>query len=342
MFGEPECRWGQGAAVVERDAELVGLLVTFDGVESGRGWSYDAYVQPGDPDERDLIDVLVRTGLEVGQRRWADAAAAGEVAPAGLVAKLACYPSESDVRAVLAELGFVEDRRFWRMIVEHDGPAEPVRAAGRLLVAGRPRRRRGGPAPAVRGGEHMLRRPLRLHATAVRPMVGSPLRRDGGPDSVAVRRAATASRQATPGAATGTRRRAWGMWPAWECCASIADEAWPGRCCGLGSPTTATGGARAPCCTSTRPTPPARSGCTSPRGCGWTRSTCSTAARCSTERSLRPPGAASGPGLPRWPAGTARARRPTPSRAPGPGRDAGRRRRHPRRRGSRAAGPRGS
>ena len=43
------------------------------------------------------------------------------------MAKLACYPSESDVRAVLAELGFVEDRRFWRMIVEHDGPAEPVR-----------------------------------------------------------------------------------------------------------------------------------------------------------------------------------------------------------------------
>ena len=124
MFGEPDCRWGQGAAVVHRGADLVGLLVTFDGVESGRGWSFDAYVQPGDPQEELLIELTVRAGLATGQRRWAAAAAAGEVAADGLVAKIACYPAESKVREVLAELGFEEARRFWRMIIEHARPAD--------------------------------------------------------------------------------------------------------------------------------------------------------------------------------------------------------------------------
>lgn len=136
MLGEPECRWGQGAAVVERGGELVGVLVTFDGVESGRGWSYDAYVQPGDPVETDLVDRLVRTGLSIGQQRWAEPATAGQVDVVGLVAKVACYPTETGLRAVLAALGFVEDRRFWRMIIEHGVARRDEAPPGGAGVAG--------------------------------------------------------------------------------------------------------------------------------------------------------------------------------------------------------------
>lgn len=125
-LGEPSVQWGAGAAVVERASDVVASLVTVDEVASGRGWSFDTYTRPGDPDGRAIVFALTRAGLELGQRRWAGPAQAGEVDPAGLEATAACYEQETDLRAAFAALGFAEARRFWWMSIRHDRPAPPL------------------------------------------------------------------------------------------------------------------------------------------------------------------------------------------------------------------------
>lgn len=125
-LAEPSVQWGQGAAVVERRGDVVASLVTIDEVASGRGWSFDTYVRPGDSDARAIVFALTRAGLELGQRRWVAPAAAGDVDPAGLEATTACYEQETDTRAAFAALGFTEARRFWWMGIAHDGPAPEV------------------------------------------------------------------------------------------------------------------------------------------------------------------------------------------------------------------------
>lgn len=121
MFAEPECRWGAGAALIERGDQAVALLVTFDGVQVGRGWHLDVYIRPGDPGERALRRAMISAGLAEGQQRWAAPAVAGTVGQEGLVAKTACFPAEVDLLADLASFGFAEVRRFWRMAIRHDG-----------------------------------------------------------------------------------------------------------------------------------------------------------------------------------------------------------------------------
>lgn len=131
----PDCGWGHGAAGVWRDDELVGALVTYDGLPSGRGWMMELYPRPGDPRGHGIAGALVDAGLREGRARF-DLRFADPDQPMQQ-AKAGAYANDGVLRAEIEERGFREVRRYWRMTADHwsmDSLAEGG-AGGRLAAA---------------------------------------------------------------------------------------------------------------------------------------------------------------------------------------------------------------
>lgn len=123
-LADPDCGWARGCATVRRGAELVGALIAFDGLASGRGWMLDVYCSAGDPAVRAIQGALVDSALDEGRARWS-ALLSDPASPAhwisAPVAKSGCYASDAITRADLEDRHFVEVRRFWRMRIDHAG-----------------------------------------------------------------------------------------------------------------------------------------------------------------------------------------------------------------------------
>ena len=163
-----------------RGAELVGAVLVFDGLASGRGWMIDVYARPGDPRAHAIHGALIDAALREGRYRW-DALYMDPEVPLP-TAKAGCYVNDGALRADLEQRGFAEVRRFWRMKVDHwsvDGPSgvgaadapsdtSAVRRASRRLPDPAVPGRRVGLARRARGQLDRLPRPLRLHAAGVR------------------------------------------------------------------------------------------------------------------------------------------------------------------------------
>jgi len=113
---EPDCAWEYGAATVWRGADLVGAVVVFDGLATGRGWSLDVFARPGDPRAHAIHASLIDGALREGRYRW-DAMYMDPDIPLP-IAKSGCYANDVPLRADLEKRGFAEVRRFWRMKVD--------------------------------------------------------------------------------------------------------------------------------------------------------------------------------------------------------------------------------
>lgn len=127
-LGDPQCRWGEGAAVVRRGPDTVAVAVTYDSLALDHSWWTGVFVLPGDPDARALTKALLRQTVAEGRARWAGLP--GEHHPVDLSPRVtsACLAGETELAADLAGLGFAEVRRFWRMRRDHDSPQTPVAA----------------------------------------------------------------------------------------------------------------------------------------------------------------------------------------------------------------------
>ncbi|MDH3958345.1 MAG: GNAT family N-acetyltransferase [Actinomycetota bacterium] len=113
---EPDCAWEYGAATVWRGADLVGAVVVFDGLATGRGWSLDVFARPGDPRAHAIHASLIDGALREGRYRW-DAMYMDPDIPLP-IAKSGCYANDVPLRVDLEKRGFAEVRRFWRMKVD--------------------------------------------------------------------------------------------------------------------------------------------------------------------------------------------------------------------------------
>ena len=182
-LADPDCGWEYGAAAVWRGSDLVGGVLAFDGLTSGRGWMFDVYARPGDPRERLILGSLIDAALREGRYRW-DALYMDPDVPLP-TAKAGGYANDGALRAELEQRGFGEVRRFWRMKVDHWSVDGPERTRQRTSPRQGPRARVGCPAGYVirpfRDVEAEWRdvhaatlagvpRPLRLHAARVRPL----------------------------------------------------------------------------------------------------------------------------------------------------------------------------
>ncbi len=125
-LADPACDWGHGSVCVSDGDELVAACLTFDRIDTVRGYFLDVYVRPGDQRSRALYRALVAGALREGQDRI-ELAGADPDAP-GQEAKLGCYATETVLHEELADLGFQLVRRFQRMRIDHDGaaPAPPT------------------------------------------------------------------------------------------------------------------------------------------------------------------------------------------------------------------------
>ena len=142
-LADPDCGWEYGAAAVWRGSDLVGGVLAFDGLTSGRGWMFDVYARPGDPRERLILGSLIDAALREGRYRW-DALYMDPDVPLP-TAKTGGYANDGALRAEVEQRGFSEVRRFWRMKVDHwsvtglSGPAadeSPSRGPGLGRVPG--------------------------------------------------------------------------------------------------------------------------------------------------------------------------------------------------------------
>ena len=264
MFGEPECRWGQGAAVVERDAGWWASSSRSTGSSPDAGGAIDAYVQPGDTGRGDLIDVSCapawRSGSDAGPlpQRLARSRSGRARGEAGLLP----HRRATSARCWRAGLRrgpsvLADDRRARRAPVR--SPSQSAEPAARLRA--RPRRRRADRTSCSRWRTHAspttsTSRPL------LRPVGGGHRQRADDPTQWLVRRA----RRPAVGYARGTDRYAaegMGYVASLGVIRGHRGRGLAGALLRAGSPTTAAAGARARCCTSTPPTPPARTGSTS-------------------------------------------------------------------------------
>ncbi len=134
-LADPDCGWARGCATVWRRDALVGALVVFDGLASGRGWMLDVYCSAGDPQVHEVQGALIDSALDEGRARWS-ALLADPASPARSlsppVAKSGCYASDAVTRSDLEARHFVEVRRFWRMRIDHAG--SPATADGRPVA----------------------------------------------------------------------------------------------------------------------------------------------------------------------------------------------------------------
>ena len=113
----PECGWESGSALVWRGTELVGAVLVFDGLVTGRGWMIDVYARPGDARTHAIQGALIDASLREGRYRW-DALYMDPDLPLP-TAKAGCYVNDGALRADLEQRGFAEVRRYWRMKVDH-------------------------------------------------------------------------------------------------------------------------------------------------------------------------------------------------------------------------------
>lgn len=113
----PDCGWAHGSATVWRADDLVGVIIVFDGLASGRGWMIDMFSRPGDPFSHGINGALIDAGLREGRARF-DLVFPDPDAPMQN-AKAGVYANDGLLRADLEERGFAEVRRFWRMKVDH-------------------------------------------------------------------------------------------------------------------------------------------------------------------------------------------------------------------------------
>jgi len=122
----PDCDWAHGSVTVWRGAELVGALITFDGLASGRGWMIDAYTKPNDPRVHGIQGALIDGALREGRTRF-DLLFPDPDEPMQM-AKAGCYTNEGALRADLEQRGFVEVRTYWRMKVDHVSVSDALNA----------------------------------------------------------------------------------------------------------------------------------------------------------------------------------------------------------------------
>lgn len=117
MLDAPDCGWEHGCATVWRGDDLVGVLVTVDGLVARRGWMMDVFSKPGDPRGHGINGALIEAGLREGRARFdlrfPDPDEPMQDAKSGL------YANDGALRADLEQRGFTEVRRFWRMKVDH-------------------------------------------------------------------------------------------------------------------------------------------------------------------------------------------------------------------------------
>jgi ribosomal protein S18 acetylase RimI-like enzyme len=117
LLDATDCGWGHGCAAVWRDDEIVGTLVTSDGLETRRGWRADVYSKPGDPRAHGINGALIDAGLREGRARF-DLRFPDPDEPMQ-EAKSGAHVNDGALRAELEERGFVEVRRYWRMKADH-------------------------------------------------------------------------------------------------------------------------------------------------------------------------------------------------------------------------------
>ncbi len=127
-LGGPNCRWGAGGVVVRRGADTVAAVLSVDGLDQGRGWDFDLFVRPGDPQAPAMIDALIEGCLEEGRVRWA---LLGDARPVdrehATTTRSFCFANDAPLRAALEARGFAEKRRYWRMRIDHGaGSGGPV------------------------------------------------------------------------------------------------------------------------------------------------------------------------------------------------------------------------
>jgi ribosomal protein S18 acetylase RimI-like enzyme len=116
-LADPDCDWAHGSAVVCRGPEVVGALLVFDGLASGRGWMLDVYAKPGDPRAHGIEGALIDAALREGRTRF-DLLYPDPDEPMQ-DAKSGCYANDGGLRAELEQRGMTEVRRFWRMRLDH-------------------------------------------------------------------------------------------------------------------------------------------------------------------------------------------------------------------------------
>ena len=126
-LASPDCGWEYGSATVRRGTDVVGAVIVFDGLASGRGWMIDVYARPGDARAHGIQGSLIDAALREGRFRW-DALYMDPEVPLP-TAKAGCYANDGALRADLEQRGFREVRRYWRMKVDHwsvEGPSSAL------------------------------------------------------------------------------------------------------------------------------------------------------------------------------------------------------------------------
>lgn len=123
-LADPECGWGRGAVTVWRGPEIIGGLLTFDGLAVGRGWMLDVHAKPSDPRLHGILAALIDAAIREGRTRF-ELLFPGPDEPMQL-AKAGCYSNDEALRSELEKRGFREVRTFWRMKVDHATGADAL------------------------------------------------------------------------------------------------------------------------------------------------------------------------------------------------------------------------
>ena len=130
--------------VVRRGEALAAVVISADGLAQGRGWDFDLYVRPGEPDAAAIIDALIEGCVQEGRTRWA---LLGDARPVehehARTTRSFSFANDAVLRAALEARGFAEKRRYWRMRIDHGAVSDLSVGAGSDGPVGAPDTRSG-------------------------------------------------------------------------------------------------------------------------------------------------------------------------------------------------------